>query len=164
MRRKAEEGALLETAMKPGDETYRYPNNVAHCSCSVDRLRQTSITDLLGVAFDFSHPPTGALLYMIVIVLVSMTGDIAAGIGLAIIASLCLNCFFTEPRFSFQGNAVEDMVAVTAFALTAVTVAILVGRARRSGETVALKIGFKSSSTQFQQWSGVFRPAARPTF
>jgi K+-sensing histidine kinase KdpD len=93
----------------------------------------------IGVAFDFSHPATGALHYMIVIVLVSMTGNIAAGIGLAIIASLCLNYFFTEPRFSFQVNAVEDMVALTAFALTAATVAILAGGARRSGETVALK-------------------------
>jgi signal transduction histidine kinase len=91
------------------------------------------------VASDFSHPATGALLYMIVIVLLSMTGNIAAGIGLAIIATFCLNYFFTEPRFSFQVNAVEDVVAVTAFALTAVTVAILVGRARRSGETGALK-------------------------
>src|SRR6516164_2038053 len=63
----------------------------------------------IGVAFDFSHPATGALLYMIVIVLLSMTGNIATGIGLAIIATLCLNYFFTEPRFSFQVNAVEDI-------------------------------------------------------
>jgi ABC-type transport system involved in cytochrome c biogenesis permease component len=33
----------------------------------------------IGVAFDFSHPATGALLYMIVIVLVWMTGNIVAG-------------------------------------------------------------------------------------
>jgi PAS domain S-box-containing protein len=91
------------------------------------------------VASDFSHPATGALLYMIVVLLLSITGNIAAAIGLAIIATFCLNYFFTEPRFSFQINAVEDMVAVTAFALMAVTVAILVGRARRSGEKVALK-------------------------
>ena len=93
----------------------------------------------IGVAFDFSHPATGALLYTIVVVLVSMTGNIAAGIGLAIIATFCLNYFFTEPRFSFQIKAMEDMVAVTAFALTAVTIAILVVKARRSGEAVALK-------------------------
>jgi PAS domain S-box-containing protein len=91
------------------------------------------------VASDFSHPATGALLYMIVIVLLSMTGNIASGIGLAIIATFCLNYFFTEPRFSFQMKALEDMVAVTAFALTAVSIAILVGRARRSGEAVALR-------------------------
>src|SRR6516162_1699974 len=91
------------------------------------------------VASDFSHPATGALLYIIVIVLVSMTGNIASGIGLAIIATFCLNYFFTEPRFSFQMKALEDMVAVTAFALTAATIAVLVGRARRSGEAVALR-------------------------
>src|SRR5215472_5526024 len=91
------------------------------------------------VASDFSHPATGALLYMIVILLVSITGNIAAGIGLAIIGTVCLNYFFTEPRFSLQVDAIEDIVAMTAFAFTAVTVAILVGRARRSGETTALK-------------------------
>ena len=91
------------------------------------------------VASDFGHPATGALLYLVVIVLLSMTGNIAAGIGLAIIATFCLSYFFTEPRFSFQVNAVEDIVAVSGFALTAVTIAILFGRARRSGETVAVK-------------------------
>jgi len=43
------------------------------------------------VASDFSHPATGALLYLIVIVLLSITGNIAAGIGLAIIATFCLD-------------------------------------------------------------------------
>jgi len=91
------------------------------------------------VASDFSHPATGGLLYMIVIVLLSMTGNIASGIGLAIVATFCLNYFFTEPRFSFQTKTMEDMMAVTAFALTAVTITILVGRVRRSGEAVALR-------------------------
>jgi len=91
----------------------------------------------IGVVFDFSHPATGALSYMIVVVLVSMTGNIAAGIGLAIIAAFCLNYFFTEPRFSIQVNAVEDAVAVIAFAFTAVTISVLVGRARKQGEATA---------------------------
>src|SRR5215469_13560305 len=91
------------------------------------------------VASDFSHPATGGLLYMIVIVLLSMTGNIASGIGLAIVATFYLSYFFIEPRFSFQTETMEDMVAVTAFALTAVTITILVGRLRRSGEAVALR-------------------------
>ena len=98
-----------------------------------------ALLTFIGVAFDFNHPATGALLYMIVIVLVSMTGNIVAGIGLAIIAVFCLHYFFTEPRFSLQIKATEDMVAVSAFALTAVTITILVGRARRSVEAVALR-------------------------
>jgi K+-sensing histidine kinase KdpD len=93
----------------------------------------------IGVAFNFSYPATGALLYMLVIVRVSMAGTIAAGIGLAIIATLCLNYFFAEPRFTFQINAVEDLVAVSTFALTAVIITSLVGRALRLGEAAALK-------------------------
>jgi PAS domain S-box-containing protein len=94
----------------------------------------------VGVAADLSHPATVALLYMIVIVLVSMMGNIGAGVGLAIIAAFCLNYFFTEPRFSFQINATEDVVAVTAFAVTAVVIANLIGRARRLGEATQLQL------------------------
>src|SRR5215469_3627697 len=72
----------------------------------------------IGVEFDFAHPSAIALLYLTVIVLVAMTRNFAAGIGLAIIAALCLNYFFTEPRFSLQINATEDGVTVTTFALT----------------------------------------------
>src|SRR6516165_1087812 len=93
----------------------------------------------IGVALDLSHPATGALVYMIVVVLVSMTGNIAAGIGLAIFAAFSLNYFFTEPRFSLQIKTVEDMVAMTAFALTAVTISVLVTRARKQGEAIAVR-------------------------
>src|SRR6516162_1254698 len=93
----------------------------------------------IGVALDLSHPATGALVYMIVVLLVSMTGNIAAGIGLAIFAAFSLNYFFTEPRFSLQIKTVEDMVAMTAFALTAVTISVLVTRARKQGEAIALR-------------------------
>ena len=68
-----------------------------------------------------------------------MTGNIAAGIGLAIIAALCLNYFFTEPRFSFRINAAEDVVEVTAFAMTGIVIVNLVARARRLGEATALR-------------------------
>jgi PAS domain S-box-containing protein len=93
----------------------------------------------IGVALDFSHPATGALLYMIVIVLASMTGNIAAGIGLAIIAALCLNYFFIEPRFTLQIDAPQDAVALGAFLTTSFVIAGLLKRARRLGETAVLK-------------------------
>jgi PAS domain S-box-containing protein len=135
MRRNAKDSALLETAMK-SINTQMLWRTAAGFLVGCGGL---ALLTWVGVAFDFSHPATGALLYMIVIVLVSMTGNVASSIGLAIIATVCLNYFFTEPRFSFQMETMEDMVAVTAFALTAVTITILVGRARRLGEAAALR-------------------------
>jgi PAS domain S-box-containing protein len=135
MRRKAKD----RRAAQNGDEAHKYPNIVAYRSCAVGRLRSFVTGDLDPSCVRFRSSGNGCSALHDVIVLVSMTGNITAGMGLAIIATLCLNYFFTEPRFSFQVGAVEDMVAVIAFALTSVTVAILVGRARRSGETVALK-------------------------
>ena len=55
----------------------------------------------MGVASDFSHPATVALLYMTVIVLVAIMGNIATGIGLAIIATFCLN-YFSPNRASVR--------------------------------------------------------------
>jgi K+-sensing histidine kinase KdpD len=118
----------------------------------------------IGVVSDFSHPATVALLYMFVIVLVSMTGNIAAGIGLAIIAAFCLNYFFTEPRFSFANKSREDVAAVIAFALTAIVIANLVGRARRLGETVALKDRLQVIIDTIPAMVWSISPEARPTF
>ena len=117
----------------------------------------------IGVALDLSHPATGALLYMIVVVLVSMTGNIAAGIGLAIIAAFSLNYFFTEPRFSLQIKTVEDMVTMTAFALTAVTISVLVTRARKQGEAIALRDRLQVIIDTIPA-IGAFRQTAHPTF
>ena len=86
------------------------PGTLACGGRSFAWVRRIGNADVGGVAGDFGHPETFALLYMIVIVLVSMTGNIAAGIGLAIIAALCLNYFFTEPRFSLRIEATEDAV------------------------------------------------------
>ena len=135
MLRVAEDRALPETAMKTINTRILWRT----AAVLLTGCTGLALLTWILVASDFRHPATGALLYIIAIVLVSMMGNIASGIGLAIIATFCLNYFFTEPRFSFQMKALEDMVAVTAFALTAVTIAVLVGRARRSGEAVALR-------------------------
>jgi PAS domain S-box-containing protein len=135
MRRVVEDRGLLETAMKRIDTGILW-RTAAGLLLGCAGL---ALVTWIGVAFDFSHPATGALLYMIVIVLVSMTENIAAGIGLAIIAALCLNYFFIEPRFTLQIEAPQDAVAVGAFLTTSFVIAGLLKRARRLGETAAMK-------------------------
>jgi PAS domain S-box-containing protein len=82
---------------------------------------------------------TVCLLYMVVVVALSITGNVASTIGLAIVAALALNYFFTEPRFSFAINTWEDLIAVIVFVVTALVIADLVRRARRLGEVAALR-------------------------
>jgi len=52
---------------------------------------------------------------------------------------VCLEYFFAEPRFSVRIDAPEDVMAVAAFATTALVITGLVRRARRLGEAAALK-------------------------
>ena len=80
MFRVAEERALPETAMKTINTRILWRTAAALLTGCAGLALLTWIL----VASDFSHPATGALLYIIVIVLVSMTGNIASGIGLAI--------------------------------------------------------------------------------
>jgi PAS domain S-box-containing protein len=92
----------------------------------------------LGIALDFNLATAG-LLYITVIVLESMAGNLLPAIALTITAVACLNYFFAEPRFSFRIDAGADAVAVTAFALTALVITDLVRRTRRLGEAAALR-------------------------
>jgi PAS domain S-box-containing protein len=82
---------------------------------------------------------TACLLYMTVAVLLSMAGSILPAVILALIASACLNYFFTEPRFSWEIEQPEDALSIIVFVLAAVLIASLVQRARRLGEAAALR-------------------------
>ena len=82
---------------------------------------------------------TASLAYLIVVVLLSLRGRLVPAVALSIVAAACLDYFFTEPRFSLQIDAPQDVVAVAAFATTSFVIAGLVKRARRLGEAAALR-------------------------
>jgi PAS domain S-box-containing protein len=82
---------------------------------------------------------TVSMLFVIVIVLSSMAGNVVPAITLALIASACLNYFFTEPKFSFEINRPEDVISIVGFIFAAFVIATLVRRARRLGAAAALR-------------------------
>jgi PAS domain S-box-containing protein len=82
---------------------------------------------------------TAGLLYMTLVVLMSLSGDIVPAVALAVIAAGCLDYFFTVPRFSFVINAPEDVVSVSFFVIIAFVIVGLVRRARQLGEAAALR-------------------------
>lgn len=80
------------------------------------------------------NPTTVALLYLIVIVLVSLTGGFTASALVSIIAYLCLDSFFTPPLFHPAMNTPLDFVAPIAFLTTSFVITRLMSKMRKSVE------------------------------
>jgi PAS domain S-box-containing protein len=93
---------------------------------------------LVGLWLDLNLA-TASLAYVIVVVLLCLRGSLVPAVALSIIAAVCLDYFFTVPRFSIRIDAPEDAMAVAAFATTSFVITGLVRRARRLGEAAALK-------------------------
>src|SRR5262249_2418927 len=80
------------------------------------------------------NPTTVALLYLIVIVLVSLTGGFFASAFVSIIAYVCLDSFFTEPLFHLAMSEPLDVVAPVAFLPTSLFITGLMSKNRNSFE------------------------------
>jgi PAS domain S-box-containing protein len=72
-----------------------------------------------------------ALLYLFVIVLTSLWADLAAALVVCLIAIVSLDYFFTAPLFKVSLGEI-DAVALTVFSTTAVVIARLMSRVRKS--------------------------------
>ncbi|WP_187639583.1 DUF4118 domain-containing protein, partial [Paraburkholderia podalyriae] len=69
--------------------------------------------------------------YVIEVLLVSLTGSLVSSVAISVIAVGCLDFFFTPPRFTFRTDTQQDIVALTAFFVTTFVVTFLVHRTRR---------------------------------
>ena len=76
--------------------------------------------------------------YLILIALLSLTGDYIGSIVLSIAAVACLNFFFSPPLFSLRVDYPQDVVALAAFLITSIAIAGLTARVRKiAGERQA---------------------------
>jgi PAS domain S-box-containing protein len=76
-----------------------------------------------------------ALLYLFVIVLTSLWADLAAALVVSLVAIVSLDYFFTVPLFSVSIGEI-DAVALIVFATTAVVIARLMSRLRKSFQEI----------------------------
>jgi PAS domain S-box-containing protein len=76
-----------------------------------------------------------ALLYLFVIVLTSLWADMAAALVVSLIAVVSLDYFFTAPLFSVSIGEI-DAVAIVVFSTTAVVIARLMSRVRKSFQEI----------------------------
>src|SRR5260370_41157118 len=74
---------------------------------------------------------TTALLYLIIIVLVSPQGSFLLSAVFSLIAVGCLRYYFTPPIFSFRIGDPLDAVAIAAFLATSSVITHLVSRVRK---------------------------------
>lgn len=82
------------------------------------------------------NPTTAALLFLIIIVLASLTGDIIPAVLVAIMAYLCLDYFFTAPLFHVAMSETLDIVAPIAFLSTALVITRLTAKVRNSFDEI----------------------------
>lgn len=73
---------------------------------------------------------SAAFAYLIFIVLLSLSGGFPSLIALSFVSVGCLSFFFAPPVFSFRIDYPEDIITVTAFLITSLTIAGLVARMR----------------------------------
>src|SRR5215813_43695 len=118
------------------NRTYRFWRSAAQCLFGV-----VVLAFLTYVCFRLRvNPTTVALLFLIVIVLVSLTNDFIPAAFVSIIAYICLDSFFTEPLFHIAMKEPLDVVAPIAFLTTSLVITRLMSRVRKSFQEIqALK-------------------------
>ena len=81
---------------------------------------------------------TAALLYLIVVVLASLTGSFVLSAVVSIIAILCLDYFFTEPLFTIDVTLPHplNLVVLITFLGTALVITSLMSKGRKSFEVL----------------------------
>jgi signal transduction histidine kinase len=91
-----------------------------------------------------------ALLFVIVVVLVSRTASFLSAIVSAIAAALCL-AHLAPPAFSFRVSDPLDLIAIAAFLITSLTVARLMFRVRKQAEEALSSVGYRVIKAEEQE-------------
>jgi signal transduction histidine kinase len=98
-------------------------------------LGASGLALLTLICFRFHvNSTTVALLYLIVIGLVSLQGNFVSSAIISIIAYLCLDAFFTAPLFALGMNQILDVVAPITYVTSALVITRLVSRVRKLNE------------------------------
>lgn len=80
-----------------------------------------------------------SLLFLVVVLLQSLTGSFASSVLVSLEAVGCLEYFFVEPRNSFAIAHGEDVVALLVFLTASLVVTQLVSRVTAEGESARLQ-------------------------
>jgi C4-dicarboxylate-specific signal transduction histidine kinase len=96
-----------------------------------------------------TRPVQAALLYLIVVVLLSATDALVPSVFVSVIALLCLNYFFMPPIFSLRVDNPLDIVGLVAFLGTASLITRLMSQRKRA--EAALQMANSELETKVQE-------------
>jgi PAS domain S-box-containing protein len=77
---------------------------------------------------------TAACVYLVIIVLLSLTDSFVTAVIFPVIAVGCLDFFFIAPLFAFEVANPQDLTTLSAFLITSIVITSLVRRLRRLGQ------------------------------
>jgi len=89
---------------------------------------------LLDLGFATASP-----LYLLVVVLQSLTGDFISSAVVSVVAAGCLDYFFVPPLFSFGVTGPPNVAALISFLVTSLVITKLVSRIRMEGRVAELQ-------------------------
>jgi two-component system sensor histidine kinase KdpD len=138
--------ARLQTAVPPSETAKRavglqfaqrssWWSSVRHAligSASVALL--TLVCYRSHLAFAFAWP-----LYLLVVLLTSLSGDLVSSTAISVLAAACLDYFFVYPLLSFTVANPLNIMALVAFLVTALIVTSLVSRVRAEARVAKLQ-------------------------
>lgn len=78
-------------------------------------------------------------LYMLLVVLQSLTGDFRSSAIISVLSAGCLDFFFTQPLFSLRVTNPRNGLALVAFVFTALVITTLVSRVRKEATSSMLQ-------------------------
>jgi PAS domain S-box-containing protein len=89
----------------------------------------TWVCSLIGL-----NSATTACVYLIIIVLLSLTDSFVTAVIFPVIAVGCLDFFFIKPLYAFEVENSPDLTTLSAFLVTSIVITSLVRRLRRLGQ------------------------------
>jgi len=94
---------------------------------------------------------TAALLYLMIVVLMSLKGSFVSSTVVSVLAIGCLDYFFTVPLFTLGMNDLQSYVAMIVFLATSLIITRLVSRVRKQGEEALSSVSYKVIKAEEQE-------------
>jgi signal transduction histidine kinase len=94
---------------------------------------------------------TAALLYLVVVVLISLKGSFVSSTVVSVLAVGSLDYFFTTPLFTLGMNDLQSYVAMVAFLTTSLIITRLVSRVRKQAEEALSSVSYRVVEAEEQE-------------